>query len=201
MRNPDTTGSPAETAAEYRLQVHRDYGRATAEARNAARYYKMADSYRRQAALLTASPDLWSEGPEGVNPARSENIARSIARMADVYLRGHFRAVESARFHAGLARAYDEIAAAKPACGTRMIHPDKTAGHCILTKDHEVEVEDSDHMDEHGHRAPVLVHQSTIREATRVAAEWPDGIHTCAELQRTEPGRRPCTCGRCPTAS
>ncbi len=38
----------------------------------------------------------------------------------------------------------------------------------------------------------------TLFEVARVAREWSDGIHTCAELQKLEPGRRPCTCGRCP---
>ena len=42
------------------------------------------------------------------------------------------------------------------------------------------------------------VSQETIDEVARVGREWPDGIHTCEELQKLEPGRRPCTCGRCP---
>jgi hypothetical protein len=41
------------------------------------------------------------------------------------------------------------------------------------------------------------ISQETIEEVARVGREWPDGIHTCEELQRLEPGRRPCTCGRC----
>ena len=44
----------------------------------------------------------------------------------------------------------------------------------------------------------VRISQETLDEVARVAREWPDGVHTCAELQRAEPGRRPCTCGRCP---
>jgi hypothetical protein len=40
----------------------------------------------------------------------------------------------------------------------------------------------------------------TLFEVARVSREWPDGIHTCEELQKLEPGRRPCTCGRCPAA-
>jgi hypothetical protein len=68
---------------------------------------------------------------------------------------------------------------------------------CTLPARHYVQIEDSDHVDRHGCFAPVLVHQATIREVAHVAAEWPDGIHTCAELQALEPGRRPCTCGRC----
>ncbi len=86
-------------------------------------------------------------------------------------------------------------------CDTPMAHPDKSVGHCTLPKGHQVLVEDSDHYDEHGCTAPVLVHQSTLREVALVAREWPDAIHTCAELQRLEPGRRPCTCGRCPSAT
>lgn len=89
--------------------------------------------------------------------------------------------------------------------GYIMMHADGTwieAGDrttpCTLPKDHFVQIEDSNHVDGHGCFAPVLVHQSTLREVAHVACEWPDGIHTCAELQRLEPGRRPCTCGRCP---
>ena len=84
-------------------------------------------------------------------------------------------------------------------CGAPMTHPDQSVGHCTLPRRHFEQIEDSAHVDEHGCFAPVLVHQSTIREVAHVAAEWPDGIHTCEELQRTEPGRRPCTCGRCPS--
>ena len=83
-------------------------------------------------------------------------------------------------------------------CGTPMRHPDDTVSPCTLPKNHQVLVEDSDHVDVHGCFAPVLVHQSTLREVRRVAAEYPDGIHSCAELQQIESGRRSCTCGRCP---
>ena len=86
----------------------------------------------------------------------------------------------------------------KPRCGTPMVHPDESAGHCTLPKDHYIQIEDSDHYDEHGCIAPVLVHQASIREVERVGREYPDGIHTCEELQRLEPGRRVCSCGRCP---
>ena len=40
--------------------------------------------------------------------------------------------------------------------------------------------------------------QTAVADVERVGREWPDGVHTCAELQEMEPGRRPCTCGRCP---
>lgn len=45
------------------------------------------------------------------------------------------------------------------------------------------------------------ISQETLDEVARVANEYPDGIHTCEELQRLEPGRRPCTCGRCPAGA
>jgi|HubBroStandDraft_3_1064219.scaffolds.fasta_scaffold226360_2 hypothetical protein len=80
------------------------------------------------------------------------------------------------------------------------ITADDRTSPCTLPNDHDVQIEDSDHVDAHGCFAPVLVHQSTIREVGHVAREWPDGIHTCAQLQELEPGRRPCTCGRCPSA-
>ncbi len=40
--------------------------------------------------------------------------------------------------------------------------------------------------------------EASIAEIERIGREYPDGVHTCAELQKLEPGRRPCTCGRCP---
>jgi hypothetical protein len=89
---------------------------------------------------------------------------------------------------------------ARPHCGTPMTHPDKSVSHCVLEKDHFIAVEDSDHQDEHGHTGPVLVSQATIREVASVSREWPDGVHTCTELQQLEPGRRTCTCGKCPIA-
>jgi hypothetical protein len=49
-----------------------------------------------------------------------------------------------------------------------------------------------------GKIAPVIS-QSTLDEVARVGREYPDGVHTCSELQQLEPGRRPCTCGRCIT--
>ena len=82
-------------------------------------------------------------------------------------------------------------------CRARMLHPDESVSLCTLPKGHEVQIEDSPHYDEHGCTAQVLVRQATLREVARVAREYPDGIHTCEELQQLEPGRRPCTCGRC----
>jgi hypothetical protein len=46
----------------------------------------------------------------------------------------------------------------------------------------------------------VIISKETLDDIARVGREWPDGIHTCEELQRLEPGRRSCTCGRCPAA-
>jgi hypothetical protein len=80
-----------------------------------------------------------------------------------------------------------------------LIKPGDRVTPCTLPRGHHVQIEDSDHVDAHGCFAPVLVHQSTLREVQHVANEWPDGIHTCAELQQLEPGRRRCTCGRCPS--
>jgi hypothetical protein len=43
-----------------------------------------------------------------------------------------------------------------------------------------------------------VISKETFDEIERAGREWPDGIHTCEQLQKLEPGRRPCTCGRCP---
>jgi hypothetical protein len=39
--------------------------------------------------------------------------------------------------------------------------------------------------------------EATLDNMRRIDAAYPDGVHTCAELQILEPGRRPCTCGGC----
>lgn len=51
-------------------------------------------------------------------------------------------------------------------CQVYLIHEDKSESRCVLPKAHLLD--DSDHQDEHGHHAPVLVHQSTIREVQAV---------------------------------
>lgn len=52
-------------------------------------------------------------------------------------------------------------------CLVNMVHPDKSEARCVLHKDHQED--DTDHLDEHGHTAHVLVHQSTIREVRAVS--------------------------------
>jgi hypothetical protein len=53
-------------------------------------------------------------------------------------------------------------------CPTPMRHADKSVSQCVLDRAHVLQ--DSDHVDKHGHHAPVLVSQATIREVDRVAA-------------------------------
>ena len=53
-------------------------------------------------------------------------------------------------------------------CMVGMIHADRSKARCILHRDHQRA--DTDHVDEHGHHALVLVHQSTIEEVRRVSA-------------------------------
>lgn len=57
-------------------------------------------------------------------------------------------------------------------CHVQMIHGNGTEDRCVLGRDHLAD--DLDHIDSHGCRAPVLVHQSTIEEARRVAEEARD---------------------------
>src|SRR6185437_16127132 len=51
-------------------------------------------------------------------------------------------------------------------CQVHLIHEDKSESRCVLPKAHLLD--DSDHVDEHGHAAPVLVHQSTIRQVKAI---------------------------------
>jgi hypothetical protein len=64
-------------------------------------------------------------------------------------------------------------------CDVTMVHSDGFEGHCRLAKRHLVD--DSDHQDEHGCRAGVLVHQSTIREVERIQAAR-DAEHLTEDL-------------------
>lgn len=61
-------------------------------------------------------------------------------------------------------------------CGTPMIHKDKSESRCTLPKNHYVIIEDSDHVDAHGCRATVLVHQSTIREVAEIQRLHDEGL-------------------------
>lgn len=53
-------------------------------------------------------------------------------------------------------------------CKVNMVHEDKSESRCVLDKDHLLDA--TDHLDIHGHKAPVLVHQSTIRQVEAIAA-------------------------------
>jgi hypothetical protein len=54
-------------------------------------------------------------------------------------------------------------------CQVSLIHRDKSREQCQLNREH-VE-SDSDHVDQHGCKAPVLIRQATIRQAEVIAAE------------------------------
>jgi hypothetical protein len=51
-------------------------------------------------------------------------------------------------------------------CQVHLIHEDKTESQCVRLRAHLLD--DTDHVDQHGHHAPVLVHQSTILEVKRI---------------------------------
>lgn len=53
-------------------------------------------------------------------------------------------------------------------CLVNLIHKDKSEARCIRHPEHQRE--DTDHIDEHGCHAPVLVTQATIKEV----AYWQD---------------------------
>ncbi len=52
-------------------------------------------------------------------------------------------------------------------CHVHLIHQDKSESRCVLDMSHLDD--DSDHLDEHGHHAPVLVSKATIREIQALA--------------------------------
>ena len=95
-------------AADYRRDVSRDYYRARKYAKNAAREYKQAAFFLRHARWLTERPDLCDAE---CNAANFESYARTTLRLADTLLNSSFGYTERARFHAGLARQYDDLAA------------------------------------------------------------------------------------------
>jgi hypothetical protein len=63
-------------------------------------------------------------------------------------------------------------------CGKMMTHPDGSEAACVLDGEHKDD--GSDHVDEHGHHAKVLVTQATLR-AIRGLQDWHD-----AEARREE---------------
>jgi hypothetical protein len=111
-RYADVTGSPADTAGEYRRSANRHYGYARTEAGRAAEFYAAAASQRRFAAWLTRRPDLWDDD---MAPAGIEAAAVSYERIGDTFLDSSFRYVAQARDHSALARKYDQIAARRAA--------------------------------------------------------------------------------------
>jgi hypothetical protein len=54
-------------------------------------------------------------------------------------------------------------------CPKPMVHPDETVERCVLHYDHMQD--DTDHVDTHGHRAPVEISQSTIEQARMIREE------------------------------
>jgi hypothetical protein len=72
--------------------------------------------------------------------------------------------------------AADAAETTRPACWHVLIFPPRAGGpafpparppRCVLPKAHTEQ--DTDHLDEHGHTAPVLVLQASIAEAARVS--------------------------------
>jgi hypothetical protein len=86
--------------------------RAKRDAQEAERFYLLAAELRRQAAWLTGRPSLWDES---YTPAELERRARSWTRNGDTYLRGSFRADDSAVFYKGIAASYRKMAASHAA--------------------------------------------------------------------------------------
>jgi hypothetical protein len=97
-----------ETAAKYRREAKRDYGRSRREAQRAAYWYKSARETEKTARWLSRRPDMWEED---FTSATVEARAHCWRHVADTFLRGSFRAMESARFHNDLAARYDEMSA------------------------------------------------------------------------------------------
>lgn len=117
--------------------------------------------------IETISGDLavhvTKEGELVLRVVDSENYAHEIEvadkdKLIRALNKGDLVAVE--RRQAAVEREYGGR------CTVPMIHPDKSEAQCVLPRKHLLD--DSDHVDEHGHHAPVLVHQSTIRDVQRV---------------------------------
>jgi hypothetical protein len=100
-------------AARYRRMAAAAVRQSKRDAASAASSYEHARGWARNARWLTARPDLWIHGAEGANPARSEQIAAALVQVADSYLSGVFRNMETARSYRELARDYDTLAAVR----------------------------------------------------------------------------------------
>jgi hypothetical protein len=83
------------------------YRQGKRDAERAARYYGQAREHRRMADWLTGRPDIWDGD---LNPARSDEAARTWTRLGDLYLRTSFAATERGRFYRGLQRRAEALA-------------------------------------------------------------------------------------------
>jgi hypothetical protein len=99
-------------ARRHRNEVDKQYRHARNDARRAERYYHQAGEHMKMARWLTGRPELWDGG---LNPARSEEAARTWTRLGDLYLQTSFSATERARFYAGLQRRAEALADASDA--------------------------------------------------------------------------------------
>jgi hypothetical protein len=105
-----TTYDLKTQADTYRREAKRDYYAASRDAKRAASFYRTARQVEQHAAWLTSRPHVAT--PEyDYSPATLDAEARAWVSIADTFLRSSFRATDRARFHTGLARRYDEMAA------------------------------------------------------------------------------------------
>jgi hypothetical protein len=109
---------------------------------------------------------------EVVNPSRPDSaawLARVQSLLTDAFavcdtLRDAITAAQ-----AQVTKLARQVPVAKDSplrCHVHLIHADKSEERCALAGDHLAD--DLDHVDAHGHHAPVLVHQSTIEHVRAV---------------------------------
>lgn len=96
-----------QEAESNRRQVARCYYEARKSAKRAAKAYENARSYRRSVLFFSRHPELNKDN----EAAAFESLVRTTLSLADTYLDSSFNETERARFYAGLARSYDELAA------------------------------------------------------------------------------------------
>lgn len=95
-----------QEAEDNRRQVARCYYDSRKSARYAAKQYAAAKNYQHSVGFFTRHPDLNKDN----EAAAFESLIRTTLKLADTMLNSSFNDMERARFYAGLARDYDELA-------------------------------------------------------------------------------------------
>jgi hypothetical protein len=101
--------------------------------------------------------------PSSPDSAAFISCAQSLLHAAGIACDAVHDAIGAAQAEVTKLARQVPVAADSPLrCHVHLIHADKSEDRCVLAQDHLTD--DLPHVDSHGHRAPVLISQSTLDE-------------------------------------